>query len=137
SHDFGKDIIPAMLRDDHRLFAYRFEGYWKDVGTIQSYWEANMDLLDEDLQLSCHQKNHRIFSRESNIPPAFIGETAEVTNSLVNAGSFVDGKVDTSIISENVIIEKGSSVHESVIHHGVTIEENVILDRVIVMEGLT
>ena len=69
SHDFGKDIIPAMLNDGLRLYAYRFEGYWKDVGTIESYWEANMDLLDEDLSLSLNNQNWRIYSNESNIPP--------------------------------------------------------------------
>ncbi len=72
SHDFGKDIIPAMLSDDLSLYAYRFEGYWKDVGTIQSYWEANMDLLDEDLSLSLNNQNWRIYSNESNIPPQYI-----------------------------------------------------------------
>ncbi len=136
SHDFGKDIIPAMVNDERRLFAYRFEGYWKDVGTVQSYWEANMDLLDEDLQLSLNNKNWRIYSHESNIPPEYIGETADVKHSLVNSGCFVCGTVESSILHENVKIEEGSTVRESILHPGVTVGKNTVLERVIVMENI-
>lgn len=135
SHDFGKDIIPAMVNDDRRLYAYRFEGYWKDVGTVQSYWEANMDLLDEDLQLSLNNKNWRIFSNESNIPPQYIGEAAIVKHSLINSGCWVCGTVDNSVLFENVDIKADSVIYQSILHPGVTVGKNVSLERVIVMEN--
>ncbi|MEW9676620.1 glucose-1-phosphate adenylyltransferase [Lentibacillus sp. L22] len=135
SHDFGKDIIPAMLGDECHMYAYQFTGYWKDVGTVQSYWEANMDLLDEDLQLSLNNKNRRVYSNESNIPPEYIDETAEVTYSLINSGCWICGKVDSSVLFENVKIGKGSKVCRSILHPGVTVGENVTLERVIVKEN--
>ncbi|ASN06726.1 glucose-1-phosphate adenylyltransferase [Virgibacillus necropolis] len=137
SHDFGKDIIPAMVNDDLRLFAYRFEGYWKDVGTIQSYWEANMDLLDEDLQLSLNNKNWRIYSNESNFPPQYFGETAVVKHSLINSGCWVSGTVNCSVLFENVEIKQDSEIYQSILHPGVTVDKNVILERVIVMGNTT
>ncbi len=135
SHDFGKDIIPAMVNDDLKLFAYRFEGYWKDVGTVQSYWEANMDLLDEDLQLSLNNKSWRIYSNESNIPPQYIGESAVVKHSLINSGCWVCGTVENTIVFENVEIEQNSMIYQSILHPGVKVGKNVVLDRVIVMEN--
>lgn len=135
SHDFGKDIIPAMLSDDLRLYAYRFEGYWKDVGTVQSYWEANMDLLDEDWSLSLNNKNWRIYTNESNIPPQYLGENAVVKHSLVNSGCWISGTVENSVIFENVVIQSGSKINQSIIHPGVKIDKNSVLDRVIVMEN--
>lgn len=135
SHDFGKDIIPAMVDDDLRLFAYRFSGYWKDVGTVQSYWEANMDLLDEDLEFSLNNKNWRIYSNESNIPSQYFGETAVVKHSLINSGCWVNGTVENTVVFENVEIEQGSMIYQSIIHPGVKIGRNTILERVIVMEN--
>ena len=110
SHDFGKDIIPAMVDNGLQLYAYRFEGYWKDVGTIESYWEANMDLLDEDWSLSLNNENWRIYTNETNIPPQYIGETAVVKHSLINSGCWVCGTVESSVLFENVVIEKNSIV---------------------------
>lgn len=136
SHDFGKDIIPAMLSDDLRLYAYRFEGYWKDVGTVQSYWEANMDLLDEDWSLSLNNKNWRIYTNESNIPPQYLGENAVVKHSLVNSGCWISGTVENSVIFENVVIQSGSKINQSIIHPGVKIGKDSVLDRVIVMENM-
>lgn len=135
SHDFGKDIIPAMVKDDRSLYAYRFEGYWKDVGTVQSYWEANMDLLDEDLQLSLNNKNWRIFSNESNIPPQYIGETAIVKHALINSGCWLCGTVNNSVLFENVEVNQDSVIYQSILHPGVKVGKNVTLERVIVMEG--
>lgn len=134
-HDFGKDIIPAMVADDLKLFAYRFEGYWKDVGTVKSYWEANMDLLDEDLQFSLNNKNWRIYSNESNIPPQYIGETAVVKHSLINSGCWVNGTVENTIVFENVEIEHDSFIYQSILHPGVKVGRHVVLERVIVMEN--
>lgn len=135
SHDFGNDIIPAMVNDDLKLFAYRFEGYWKDVGTIQSYWEANMDLLDEDLQFSLNNKDWRIYSNESNFPPQYIGEKAVVKHSLINSGCWINGVVDNTIVFENVEVEAGSIVYQSILHPGVKVGKNSVLERVIVMEN--
>ena len=135
SHDFGNDIIPAMVNDDLKLFAYQFEGYWKDVGTVQSYWEANMDLLDEDLQFSLNNKNWRIYSNESNFPPQYIGKTANVKHSLINSGCWIHGTVDNTIVFENVEIEQGSIVYQSILHPGVKVGKDVVLERVIVMEN--
>ncbi|MCM3113399.1 glucose-1-phosphate adenylyltransferase [Lederbergia lenta] len=135
THDFGKDIIPAMLGDDLRLFAYRFEGYWKDVGTVQSYWEANMDLLDEDWSLSLNDHNWRIYSNESNLPPQYLGETAVVKHSLINSGCWVSGTVESSVLFENVVIQRGSIINQSILHPGVKVGSNSVLERVIVMEN--
>ncbi|MCM3400120.1 glucose-1-phosphate adenylyltransferase [Oceanobacillus profundus] len=135
SHDFGKDIIPAMLDDTQRLFAYRFHGYWKDVGTIQSYWEANMDLLDENLGLISNHKAWRIYTHDSNLPPQYISQTATVNNSLINSGCFIHGTIENSILFENVRVEQTSTVRQSIIHPGVRIGENCRLNRVIIMEN--
>lgn len=135
SHDFGKDIIPAMLNDQLRLYAYRFEGYWKDVGTIESYWEANMDLLDEDWSLLLNNEDWRIYTNESNIPPEYIGENAVVKNSLINSGCWVCGTVDSSVLFENVVIHPDSVIKQSILYPGVEVGKNSILERVIVMEN--
>ena len=135
THDFGKDIIPAMLSDGLSLCAYRFEGYWKDVGTVQSYWEANMDLLDEDLSLSLNNQNWRIYSNESNIPPEYLGENAVVKNSLVNSGCWVCGTVESSVLFESVVIHGDSLIKQSILHPGVKVGKGSILERVIVMEN--
>jgi len=135
SHDFGKDIIPSMVNNNLRLYAYRFEGYWKDVGTIESYWEANMDLLDKDWSLLLNNENWRIYTNETNIPPEYIGETAVVKQSLINAGCWVCGTVDSSVLFENVVIYPDSMVKQSILYPGVEVGKNSILERVIVMEN--
>ncbi|QNK87353.1 glucose-1-phosphate adenylyltransferase [Sporosarcina sp. resist] len=135
SHDFGKDIIPSMVNNNLRLYAYRFEGYWKDVGTIESYWEANMDLLDKDWSLLLNNENWRIYTNETNIPPEYIGETAVVKQSLINSGCWVCGTVDSSVLFENVVIHPDSMVKQSILYPGVEVGKNSILERVIVMEN--
>ncbi|WP_078595834.1 glucose-1-phosphate adenylyltransferase [Evansella clarkii] len=135
SHDFGKDIIPAMLYDDLKLYAYKFNGYWKDVGTVQSYWEANMDLLDEDLSLSLNNKNWRMYSNDSNFPPQFIGESAIVKHSLINSGCWVCGTVESSILFRNVTVHRGSTIYQSILHPGVKVGKHCTLERVIVKEN--
>ncbi|WP_278309189.1 glucose-1-phosphate adenylyltransferase [Oceanobacillus zhaokaii] len=135
SHDFGKDIIPAMLDNDLRLYAYQFDGYWKDVGTIQSYWEANMDLLDEDWGQALNNKNWKIYTNDSNFPPQFIGEGAVVHHSLVNSGCFVYGTIESSVLFKNVVVERGCVINQSILHQGVKIGKNTTLERVIVMEN--
>ncbi|WP_281252941.1 glucose-1-phosphate adenylyltransferase [Oceanobacillus senegalensis] len=138
SHDFGKDIIPAMLRDERRLYAYRFDGYWKDVGTVKSYWEANMDLLDDnEWGRTLMDKNWMVYTNDSNFPPEFIGENASIQRSLTNSGCFIYGEVQNSILFKGVKVESGCSINESIIHPNVTIGRNSNLERVIVMENTT
>jgi len=135
SHDFGKDIIPAMLDNNLSLYAYEFDGYWKDVGTIESYWEANMDLLDEDWGQALNNKNWRIYTNDSNFPPQFIGRNAVVNHSLINSGCFVYGTIESSVLFKDVTVESGSIVKKSILHPGVKVGKGAILERVIVMEN--
>lgn len=137
SHDFGKDIIPAMLNDKLPLYAYRFQGYWKDVGTIQSYWEANMDLLEEDLSLSLNNKEWRTYSHDTNYPPHFIDQNAVVQNSLVNSGCWISGQVTNSILSERIDVGKDSTIHESILHPAVRVGNNCTIKRAIIMENVS
>src|SRR5690625_4613041 len=123
SHDFGNDIIPAMVNDDLRLFAYRFEGYWKDVGTVLSYWEANMDLLDNTVNLYLGDRSWRVYTNESNTPPQYIDKGAHVENSFINAGCWIRGNVYHSLLFENVAISPNSTVIDSIIPPGVVIGE--------------
>ncbi|WP_281351944.1 glucose-1-phosphate adenylyltransferase [Pallidibacillus pasinlerensis] len=138
SHDFGKDIIPAMLNDDLKLYAYKFEGYWKDVGTIQSYWEANMDLLQENSELDFDNKNWRIYTNNSNFPPQFICDRAVVKNSIINDGcKILGGVIEQSVLFHNVEVDNDAIITQSIVHSGVKVGKNCVLDRVIVMENTT
>ena len=132
SKDFGKDIIPAMLANDERLFAYEFEGYWKDVGTLDSLWEANMDLLSPSVPLNLYDPNWKVYSRHNNMPPQYIGKNAHVENSMITEGSVVDGTVDFSIISSGVTIEEGASVKYSIVMPGTTIKKNAVVEYAII-----
>lgn len=135
-HDFGKNIIPALLRDNRRLLAYTFKGYWKDVGTIESYWESNMDLLDDVNEDLVRSRSWEIYPNEKNLPPEYIGADAEITNSMISPGSFIDGEIKDSILFNAVETEVGVSVRSSIIHPEVVVRSGAILDRVIVMEGV-
>ncbi len=122
SNDFGKNIIPNMLNDGMKLYAYPFEGYWKDVGTISSLWEANMDLLGEKPEFNVHDKKWRIFSRNYAAPPHYIGKEATVSDSIISEGCEIQGKVEHSVLSSGVIVEKGAIVKDSVIMSGTVIK---------------
>ena len=135
SHDFGKDIIPAMLEDGIQLSAYPFEGYWKDVGTIESLWEANMDLLDDETSLRLDDRKWRIYSLNPNQPPQYIAESAKIVNSLVNEGCIVFGEVKHSVLFYGVEIGAGSVITDSVIMPYAKIGENVTIYKAIVGEG--
>ena len=135
SKDFGKDIIAAMLANDERLFAYEFEGYWKDVGTLDSLWEANMDLLSPSVPLNLYDPNWKVYSRHNNMPPQYIGKNAHVENSMITEGSVVDGTVDFSIISSGVTIEEGASVKYSIVMPGTTIKKNAVVEYAIIGEN--
>ena len=123
ANDFGKNIIPAMLEAKERMFAYPFEGYWKDVGTINSLWEANMDLLGEKPELVLDDESWRIYSRQSASAPQYIGEGAEVVNTTLTAGCEIYGTVKNSILGQGVKVAKGAVVENSVIMDNVTIGE--------------
>ena len=143
NNDFGKDIIPHMLATNLRLFAYRFEGYWKDVGTITSLWEANMDLLGDKPVLDLNDPNMKIYSRNEALPPTFVGETGSVKNSIYTAGCEINGSVINSVISEDVYIGEGSVIENSVIMRGsrigknVTVKYGIIDENVVVEDGVT
>ncbi len=122
SNDFGKNIIPKMLADGQRMFAFPFKGYWKDVGTIESLWEANLDIINPNVDLDLSDKSWRIYSRNPMAPPHYIGGEAVVENSSVSEGCEIDGLVDYSVVSPNVTIEKDAEVKYSVIMPGATIK---------------
>ncbi|KRE54249.1 glucose-1-phosphate adenylyltransferase [Paenibacillus sp. Soil522] len=135
NHDFGKDIIPAMMRDGKRLHSYPFKGYWKDVGTIESLWEANMDLIAEEPPLELADSDWRIYSVSPNQPAQHIGATAEVSASLITEGCKIEGVVDRSVLFYGVKVEKNSLISESVIMPNVRIGEGARIYRAIIGEG--
>ena len=137
SNDFGKNIIPAMLGDGKKLQSYRFADYWKDVGTIDSLWESNLDLLNPKVELDLSDPGWRIYSRSPSAPPQYIGESAELQNSLVTEGCEVDGKVDFSILFENVKVEKGAIITDSIIMPGACVEEGATVQYAIIAENVT
>lgn len=124
SNDFGKNIIPNMLASNEKLFAYEFSGYWKDVGTISSLWEANMDLLNTHSGLVLDDDNWKIYARSAAEPPHYAGSCSEIRNSLITEGCCVNGKVVNSILSPSVTIGKNVIVEDSTILPGATICEN-------------
>ena len=136
SKDFGKNVLPAMLNAGERMFAYRFEGYWKDVGTISSLWEANMDLLGEHPSFDVADSAWKIHSRNPLAPPEYLGETAVVTNSMVALGCEIHGTVENSVLSSNVVIEEGATVKDSVIMSGTIIKKGAEVNYSIIDEGV-
>ncbi|MGG4417244.1 glucose-1-phosphate adenylyltransferase [Bacillus subtilis] len=136
SHDFGKDIIPLLLEEKKKLSAYPFKGYWKDVGTVQSLWEANMDLLKEDSELKLFERKWKIYSVNPNQPPQFISSDAQVHDSLVNEGCVVYGNVSHSVLFQGVTVGKHTTVTSSVIMPDVTIGEHVVIENAIVPNGM-
>ena len=132
SNDFGKNIIPNMLNDGMKMYAYPFEGYWKDVGTIDSLWEANMDLLGEKPAFDMRDKSWRIFSRHYSQPPQYIGEEAKITDSIVPEGCVVEGTVDHCVLSNGVVVEKNAVVKDSVIMSGTVIKSGAVVNYSII-----
>lgn len=137
SKDFGKNVIPAMLADSKRLYAYKYLGYWKDVGTIESLWEANMDLLKEKISLELYDPRWKIYARNGNLPPQYIGRHANMKESHVSEGCSIEGTVENSIIFPNVTIKKGAVVRHSVVMSSTTVEENAEVHYAIIAEGVT
>ena len=133
-NDFGKNIIPGMLGDGLKLMAYSFEDYWKDVGTIRSLWESNMDLISETPQFNLHDKNWRIYARNPIMPPHYVGPAAQVDGSMVTEGCAVYGCALRSVLFAGVTIERGAVVEDSVIMPGAVIKTGAVVKRSIVGE---
>lgn len=141
SNDFGKDVIPAMHQNGERMFAYQFDGYWKDVGTINSLWDANLDLLNPKVDLSLDDDSWRIYSRSPIAPPHFIGRNAKVENSMITEGCEINGNIDFSVLFANVTVEEGATVKYSivmpgtVIKKGATVQYSIVAENAVIEEG--
>lgn len=134
-NDFGMNIIPKMLDDGNKMVAYPFKGYWKDVGTIDSLWEANMDLIREDNELDLQDEEWKIYSKNPVRPAQYIGENAKVTNSLVVEGCVVNGQIENSILFQGVQVGKNSVIRDSIIMTDAKIGDNVVIEKAIVGSG--
>ena len=135
SNDFGKNLIPAMHNAGERLFAYHFDGYWKDVGTIDSLWEANLDLLRPSVDLDLSDDDWRIYSKSPASPPHFVSETASVENSMMAEGCCIDGDIDYSVLFADVVVEEGAKVDSSIIMPGTVIKKGAVVQYAIVAEN--
>ena len=135
SNDFGKNIIPTMLADKQVMVAYNFEGYWKDVGTIESLWEANMDLLTQPMPIDLHEKKWRIYARNPGLAPHFIAKGATVSDSLITEGCEVYGHVNHSVLFAGVTVEEGAKVEDAVIMPHAVIKRGAVVRRAIIAEG--
>ena len=140
SKDFGKDVLPAMLNAGEKMFSYRFRGYWKDVGTISSLWESNMDLLGSDPNFDVSDGDWKIHSRNPLAPPEYIGSAADVENSMIALGCEIEGTVKNSVLASNVVVEEGAVVRDAVVMSGCVIKtgavvEYSILDENVAVEG--
>ncbi|MFD1739162.1 glucose-1-phosphate adenylyltransferase [Bacillus salitolerans] len=136
SHDFGKDVIPLLLDEKKKLMAYPFQGYWKDVGTVKSLWEANMDLLEDQPELNLYDHAWRVYSVNPNQPPQYISPDASIEKSLINEGCEIYGTIDHCVVFQGVYVGKGSYIKDSVIMPDVQIGENVFIERAIIPSGV-
>ena len=140
-NDFGHNVIPAMHQAGERMFAYKFDGYWKDVGTIESLWEANLDLLNPKVDLDLSDDSWKIYSRNPSAPPHFVAAAAKVENTMVGEGCYIGGEVDYSVLFSNVTVEEGAKVRYSIIMPGTTIkagasvEYSIIAENAVIEEG--
>ncbi len=137
SHDFGKDIIPALMAAGRNVFAYRFKGYWKDVGTIDSLWEANMDLLDHSNELNLSDPTWRVYSEDPTDLPQYIGPDADIDTAYITQGCRVDGKVMNSVLFTNARVDYKAVVKDTVLMPGVTVMEGAKVTRALVADGVT
>ena len=136
NHDFGKDIIPAMLKEDRRLYAWKFKGYWKDVGTIDSLWEANMDLLDKNNELDLSDPSWKIYTEDVTSTPHYIGENGVVNRAFITQGCVIDGEVKNSVLFTHAKVGKGAKVYDSVLMPDAEVGDGAVLHRVIVADGV-
>ena len=136
SHDFGKDIIPTMLNDGKSLYAYKFKGYWKDVGTIDSLWEANMDLLDKNNKLDLNDPNWKIYTEDATALPQYIGADAVVERAFITQGCVVNGTVKNSVLFTGAKVADGAKVIDSVLMPGAEVAEGAVVTRALVADGI-
>ena len=134
--DFGKHILPYCKEKGQRLFAYEYNGYWKDVGTLGSYWEANMELIDIIPEFNLYEEFWRIYTKGDVIPPQYISEDAVVDKCIIGEGTEIYGEVHNSVIGPNVVIGKGSVIRDSIIMKNTSVGENVVMDKAIVAEDV-
>ena len=140
-NDFGHDVIPAMHSNGERMFAYQFDGYWKDVGTINSLWDANLDLLNPKVDLDLDDDSWRIYSKSPAAPPHFTGSSAKIENSMINEGCEINGNIDFSVLFANVTVEEGANVKYSivmpgtVIKKGATVQYSIVAENAVIEEG--
>ena len=132
ANDFGKNIIPTMLENGEKMVSFRFEGYWKDVGTIHSLWEANMDLVDQPPKFELNDRSWSIYSRNMALAPHYVGQNAKITNSTVTEGCFIDGEIKHSVMFGGVELGEGSVVSDSVIMPGAKIGKNVVIEKAVI-----
>ena len=136
NHDFGKDIIPTLLGDEKRLFAYRFKGYWKDVGTIDSLWEANMDLLSPDNELDLSDLTWKIYTEDVTALPQYIGTEARIQNAYITQGCVIEGEVTKSVVFTGAKVRPGAKVIDSVLMPGAIVEDGAVVIRALVANGV-
>lgn len=136
SHDFGKDIIPALLNDEKKLCAYKYKGYWKDVGTIDSLWEANMDLLDKNNALDLNDPAWKIYTEDVTALPQYIGADAVVDRDFITQGCVVNGKVKNSVLFTGAKVAEGAQVIDSVLMPGAEVAEGAVVTRTLVADGV-
>lgn len=136
SHDFGKDIIPNFLNEGKALYAYKFEGYWKDVGTIDSLWEANMDLLDPNNPLDLNDPTWKIYTEDVTTLPHYIGPNADIKRAFITQGCVIDGSVKSSVLFTGAKVGEGAKIIDSVLMPGVTVESGAVVTRALVADGV-
>lgn len=135
-YDFGMNVLPKMLSEKIPMYVWEFNGYWKDVGTVRSYWEANLDLIDPDNGLNIYDRAWRIYTKSNNLPPHYVGLNASIDESLINEGCCIEGDVKHSVLFSDVTLEEGAKVTNSVILSGVTIRKGAEVSNAVVMEDI-
>ena len=136
NHDFGKDIIPALLNDGRKLYAYKFKGYWKDVGTIDSLWEANMDLLGKNNELDLHDSSWKIYTEDVTCIPQYVGPNAKIDRAFITQGCAVDGEVKNSVLFTGAKVGKDAKIIDSVLMPGVVVEDGAVVTRALVADNV-
>lgn len=136
SNDFGKDIIPKLLNDNHPLYVYKFDGYWKDVGTVRSFWQANLDLIDPSNELNIHDEDWKIYTTSLNLPPHRVGRDGVLIDALVNEACVIDGHVESSVLFSNVKVEEEAEVYNSVLLNGAKVKSGVKIYNCVVAEDI-
>ena len=136
-HDFGKDIIPGLLNDGRKLIAYKFKGYWKDVGTIDSLWEANMDLLDANNELDLSDSTWKIYTEDVTTLPHYVGPDAKIKRAFITQGCIIEGEITNSVLFTGAKVGAGAKVIDSVLMPGVVVEEGAVVTRALVADNIT